>query len=154
MADDPIGRLLDAAAGRLAAYGFLLTGSQQAGDRLVEDAIVRVFSRRRAPGAAAERLVKEAMRVASVTRHAAEQHEPGPPDGIGDALAPLTPRERTVTVLRHYDRLTIPQIAATLGIPEASVERALADALARLTATLGPIDPVMDPVPILTRRAS
>ncbi|MCR6711890.1 MAG: hypothetical protein NVV57_03970 [Demequina sp.] len=37
MADDPIGRLLDAAAGRLAAYGFLLTGSQQAGDRLVED---------------------------------------------------------------------------------------------------------------------
>lgn len=153
MTDDAIDRLLYAAADELAAYGYLLTGSEAGGARLVEDAIVRVFARRRRPGAAAERLVKEEMCVihlASVRRHAAIHDEPTL-DRIGAALAALTPPERAVVVLRHHDRLTIPEIASAMRATEDEVEALLAQSLAKLTATLGPIDPVMDPVPVLTR---
>jgi len=153
MTDDAIDRLLDAAADELAAYGHLLTGSEAGGARLVEDAIVRVFARRRRPGAAAERLVKEEMRVihlASIRRHTPPQDEPVT-GGIGAALAALTPPERAVVVLRHHDRFAIPQIAAAMRTTEDEVEALLAQSLAKLTATLGPIDPVMDPVPVLTR---
>ena len=47
MHDDVVGQLLDSAATRLAAYGYLLTGSQVAGDELVQAAIVQVSVRHR-----------------------------------------------------------------------------------------------------------
>src|SRR6478735_5118485 len=65
MDDDLIGQLLDAAAKRLAAYGYLLTGSQHAGEDLVQGAIIKVFIKRRRleDVRAAEAYVRAAMRT-------------------------------------------------------------------------------------------
>jgi DNA-directed RNA polymerase specialized sigma24 family protein len=40
-------------------------------------------------------------------------------------------------VLRFYDDLTVPQIAAQLGLADGTVKRYLADASARLAEVLG-----------------
>jgi RNA polymerase sigma-70 factor (sigma-E family) len=48
------------------------------------------------------------------------------------ALAPLTRRERAVIVLRFYEDLTVPEIAATLRIPAGTVKSTCARALAKL----------------------
>ena len=67
---DVLGEMLDVAADRLATYGYLLTGSQHAGEDLVQDAIVKVFVRqRRLDGPqAAEAYVRAAMRTLHVDR--------------------------------------------------------------------------------------
>src|SRR4051794_11499286 len=63
--DDVVGQLLDTAATRLAAYGYVLTGSQFASDELVQAAIVKVSVRHRRLGdvRALEGRVKSAMRT-------------------------------------------------------------------------------------------
>jgi RNA polymerase sigma factor (sigma-70 family) len=48
------------------------------------------------------------------------------------ALALLNRRERQVIVLRYYADLTVPEIAATLGMPAGSVKSMCARALAKL----------------------
>ena len=54
------------------------------------------------------------------------------------ALALLSPRERTCVVLRHFDDLTVPQIAAATGLAEGTVKRYLSDAIVKLGAELTP----------------
>ena len=53
------------------------------------------------------------------------------------ALAALPPQERACVVLRFYDDLTVPQIAAQLRLAEGTVKRYLSDASGKLTRTLG-----------------
>jgi RNA polymerase sigma factor (sigma-70 family) len=55
------------------------------------------------------------------------------------ALAALSPRERTVVVLRYYTDLSEADTAAALGIAVGSVKRYAADALAKLR-----VDPALD----------
>ena len=52
------------------------------------------------------------------------------------ALQELAPRERACIVLRYFDDLTVPQIAASLGIAEGTVKRYLADASGKLARPL------------------
>ena len=43
-------------------------------------------------------------------------------DSVGRALAELTPDQRVLIVLRFWGRLSIPEIAARLGIPEGTAK--------------------------------
>lgn len=77
---------------------------------------------------------------------AREEHEP-PADAavlaesdateIAAALATLPQRQREVLVLRYWARLSIGEIAETLGMPEGTVKSANHRALAALKTTLG-----------------
>ena len=175
MDDDLIGQLLDAASGRLAAYGYLLTGSQHASQDLVQDAIVKVFVKRRRLDnvRAAEGYVRAAMRtihlddVRRVQSWRAKMPRLAPREQINDtsddlatrdlvgrALALLPPQERAVVVLRHYDDLQIQDIAIAMRIAEGTVKRYLSQAHATLAATLGDIEAAPDVVPIMVRKVT
>ena len=156
--DDLLGELLERASARLAAYGYLLTGSQHAGEDLVQDAIVKVFVRkRRIPNvAAAEGYVRAAMRSLHVDRMRREtvwrRLAPGQAvrdevpdeadriataDAVGKALATLSPRQRTAVVLRYYDDLTVADVAHQMRLATGTVKRYLSDALDRLAVEVG-----------------
>ena len=149
---------LAASSARLAAYGYLLTGSQDAGEELVQDAVVKVFSRRRAiPNAAAgEAYVRATMRTLHVDglRRAKlwRRVMPGqvtPPtvedaasaidaaDAMGRAIATLTEQQRTAVVLRYYDDLAVADVAVAMGLAVGTVKRYLSDALGRLAVEVG-----------------
>jgi len=73
-------------------------------------------------------------------------HGPAPDQGVavresGDRLAlalrALPERQRAVVVLRHYQELSLEEVAATLGISLGTVKSSLHRALKRMRATLG-----------------
>lgn len=156
---DLLGELLERASARLAAYGYLLTGDQYAGEDLVQDAIVKVFVRkRRLPNAAAaEGYVRAAMRTLHLDRmrrdkvwrrlapgqvarddvpDAAERIATA--DAVGRALETLSPRQRTAVVLRFYDDLTVADVAHEMRLATGTVKRYLSDALDRLAVEVDP----------------
>ena len=57
-------------------------------------------------------------------------------ENIENALGHLTPRERSVFVLRHYHDLPLKEIAATLDVTEGSVKSLLFRAIRRLQQEL------------------
>lgn len=157
---------------RLAAYGYLLTGSQDAGEELVQEAVVKVFARRRAiPNArAAEAYVRATMRTLHVDgiRRAARWRRvmPGqvPPeavdgaadaidtaDAMGQALTTLTPQQRTAIVLRYYDDLALADVADAMGLAVGTVKRYLSDALDRLAAAVGDQDLEFERIAVIER---
>jgi len=142
----------------LLAYARLLTGNDADAEDVLQDALVRSFSRgrqfthvnaadayvRRAiPSVFIDRLRHRRTRDGAQERRAHEQDEAtvmSDRDAVLDvraALGELPPRERACTVLRYYDDLTVPQIAAQLGLADGTVKRYLADASARLAEVLG-----------------
>jgi len=156
----------------LVAYGVLLTASRPDAEDLVQDALVKVFSRlRRIPNvAAADQYVRRAMltiyldrtRRATLWRRvrgsvATDDAVAGPEDAVvagGDvraALVSLSPRERACVVLRHFDDLTVGQVAETLGLADGTVKRYLSDALAKLGAEL---DDAAEKTEVVARRNS
>ena len=73
----------------------------------------------------------------------AERAAYGPPDVVAAdrvdvhaALGRLSPRELACIVLRHYDDLTVPEIASRLAVSEGAVKRYLSDARMRLEPLL------------------
>lgn len=158
MADhDVLGELLQTAAARLAAYGYLLTGSQHAGEDLVQDAIVKVFvKRRRLDNArAAEGYVRATMRTIHIdqARRSALWRRAAPSlvetgntpdaavaiadaDQLARALAGLSVQERTAVVLRYLDDLKVQDVAAQMGLADGTVKRYLSNALAKLAAVV------------------
>jgi len=56
-----------------------------------------------------------------------------------DALAALTPMERTAFTLRHMEDLPIAEIAAALHVPANSAKQAVFRAVAKLRRSLAPI---------------
>ncbi|MFW2512891.1 sigma-70 family RNA polymerase sigma factor [Demequina sp. SO4-13] len=138
---------------RLTAYAALLVGRDGDADDLVHDALVKVFSKRRrlANVNEAEAYVRSAMpsividraRSAARRRRAvsrAFERAPARADldaglDVRRALRELSPREQVCVVLRFFDDLTVPQIAARLGLADGTVKRYLHDA----TATLAPL---------------
>lgn len=66
----------------------------------------------------------------------------GPEDRqvIGAAIASLSPDHQVVVALRFYRDLTVPDIAARLGIPVGTVKSRLHDALRRLHDAIAPAD--------------
>lgn len=84
-------------------------------------------------------------RVVDVGRELAEAEHPRVADATGAtairdavdrALETLGPDERLIVVLRFHADLTVPGIAATIGIPEVTVKSRLHHALGRLRAVL------------------
>ena len=143
---------------RLLAYARLLTGDDAEAQDVLQDALVRAFSRGRAFDNAnlAESYVRRAIPSVFIDRlrkrKAAERaHDKDAAIGGRDvfysdrdvvmdvraALAALPPQERACVVLRFYDDLTVPQIAAQLKLAEGTVKRYLSDASGKLTQLLG-----------------
>lgn len=142
----------------LLAYARLLTGSDADAEDVFQDALVRSFSRGRSftHVNAAEAYVRRAIPCVFIDRLRSQRTRERATEGLAHtqdsavrtsdrdvvldvraALADLPPRERACTVLRYYDDLTVPQIAAQLGLAEGTVKRYLADASARLAGVLG-----------------
>ncbi|MFI5691578.1 sigma-70 family RNA polymerase sigma factor [Kribbella sp. NPDC051586] len=146
--------LLAARGASLRAYGYLLTGESAAAADLLQDALLRVFSRLRVGGDVTqlESYVRRAMlnqyvdgaRRAGLWRakrhllvQPVEHHDdPGPASDVRQALATLSPRLRACVVLRYYEDLTVPEIAEQLACAEGTVKRYLADARAKLAERL------------------
>ncbi|WP_062518383.1 RNA polymerase sigma factor [Demequina gelatinilytica] len=150
-----VGALYASALPRLCAYGYLLTGSQADAEELVQAAIVKVFTRRRRlDGArAAEAYVRAAMRTLRIdeARRATRWRRvlPGQAiatavpdhsetlaeeDEVSRALQSLPPRARIAVALRHYDDLSVRDVAAVMGVTEGTVK----SLLHRAREVLGP----------------
>ena len=147
--------LLATRGGALRSYAYLLTGDPATAGDLVQEALTRVFGRRRVGGDIdqLEAYVRRAMlnqyvdsrrRLArwNATRHLLVD----PPhhdddrfavaDEVRRALGTLSPRQRACVVLRYYEDLTVTEIAAELDCAEGTVKRHLADARAKLATQL------------------
>ena len=93
----------------------------------------------------------------------AERTAYGPPYAVAadkvdvhNALAHLSPRERACVVLRHYEYLTVPDVAERLGLSEGAVKRYLSDGTRALRGLLGdavhvPDEPETETVPVAAR---
>ena len=141
----------------LVGYGVLLTGDRSKAEDLVQDALVKVFARpRKLPSvAAADQYVRRTMatlyvdhsrrnslwrrlRPSLIDTENARSPESAVAAGtdVRAALALLSPRERACVVLRHFDDMTITDIAHRLGISEGAIKRYLADGMSKLGAEL------------------
>jgi len=147
-------RLIAERGSRLVAYGGMLVARGEDAEDLVHDAIVKTFSRRRdirdldhaeayvrrvMPTIAIDRARSRASRRRAVDRAFEREDHGADVDASLDvrrALQDLAPRERACIVLRYFDDLTVPQIAAQLGIADGTVKRYLADASGRLAGAL------------------
>lgn len=142
----------------LVGYARLLTGDTATAEDLVQDAVVRAWSRRRSGADIRwlEAYVRRAVLNGWVDRcrrerawrdraHLLVDDVPAPsPEAavverarVATALERLSPRERACTVLRHHDDLTVPEIARRLDLSEGAVKRYLSDAARRLGSLLG-----------------
>jgi RNA polymerase sigma-70 factor (ECF subfamily) len=160
----------------LVGYAYLLTGNLESARDLVQEALVRTYGRPRSASDLAwvEAYVRRVIlnvyidgyrrdRAWGRVRHLFVTPDGGPPDtehatrtadhvDVQAALQGLPPRERACVVLRFYDDLTVPALAARLGISEGAAKRYLSDGIRRLHGALGPIaeDEVAD-VQLITR---
>ena len=136
----------------LYGYAYVLTGSPADSDDLVQDAIVKVFSRNRTLTnvAAAESYVRQTMRTIFIDDHRHHRHRrevqgitvERPDAGAASrveatatlhaALLALPPRERVCVVMRFMDDLQFADIAAQLGIADGTVRRYTHDGIRRL----------------------
>ena len=153
----------------LVGYAYLLAGNVSDAEDLVQEGLIRTFSRRRS-GADIEWLeayVRRAILTAFLDGHRKKRrwlrsvhlfegptsHES--PDAaahqridVHAALAGLPPRMRACVVLRHYQDLSVREVAERLGIHEGTVKRHLSDARERLGPLLAADDD--DHVPVRT----
>jgi RNA polymerase sigma-70 factor (sigma-E family) len=129
---------------------FLLCGDDSQADDLVQDALVRAFTRplRIPRPGGTEAYVRVIMlnlfidgarrrsrwrQVAPLLRSA--EVTPDPADEVLDrdsmlaALRGLSPRQRACVVLRFYEDLPVAEIAAALGLSPGAVKRYLSDAM-------------------------
>lgn len=109
-----LGDLVRTRGGALVRYAALLTGDVRSAEDLVQDALVRCFSR----GSA----------LRDVGTSGPEQSAPDRLD-VHAALATPRPRLRACVVLRFYDDLTVPEIARRLDLSDGTVKRYLFDAV-------------------------
>lgn len=144
----------------LVGYAYLLCGDRREAEDLVQDSLVKTFSRGRA-GLRADNLEGYVRRAVLTTyvdgfrrrrrwaavRHLLAQpdHAPAVVDGVdarhdvAAALGRLPLQERACVVLRFYEDLPLADIAEALSISVGSVKRYLHDGIRRLEADLGPL---------------
>lgn len=140
----------------LVGYAYVLCADRPMAEDLVQEAIVRTFSRagRLTDVRHAEGYVKRAIRtqflnsrrhaaVERAKRHLIATDDARPPDASLDehdelrrALRELTPRERACVLLRYYDDLAVADVAAELGLGVGTVKRYLHNATQRLRGLL------------------
>ncbi|MFC8798695.1 RNA polymerase sigma factor [Promicromonospora sp. NPDC057138] len=167
--------LTELAAGRggaLVGYAYSLCRDRAQAEDLVQDALVKVFSRlRRLPGVTdggqqvvdldqpsltnAEAYVRRAILTIyldgyrrqsswSSFKHllADDEWSPGADRvatarvDVGAALAQLSPRQREAVMLRFFEDMTVPQIAAALGTRPGTIKRYLSNAIELLRTAL------------------
>ena len=147
-------------AGALKRHAFLLCGNAEEAEDLVQDALVRAFSRPlrtpRLDEAEAYVRVIIANRFIDLARRRTPWHRalarlsrepsavPDPADAaaaradLSAALGALTPRQRACVVLYYYDDLSVGQIARALHCGEGTVKRTLYDARSALHERFSP----------------
>ncbi len=145
------------AAPALARTAWLLCGDAHQADELVQQALVRTYlawsrARARDPLAYARRTLANLRidtwrrRRREVLTDPAEVPEHAQPSDAGRhadrdqlvrALRLLTPRQRRVIVLRHFEGLTEREVAADLGISVGTVKSTSSRGLDRLRVALG-----------------
>ncbi|MFN3866984.1 MAG: sigma-70 family RNA polymerase sigma factor [Demequina sp.] len=160
------------AGSRLAAYGYVLTGSHHGAEELVQAALVKTLVKRRRldDHRAIEGYVRATMRtihIDGIRRDAtwrrlvpkvAAQPSPEPSadvdehDEITRVLAALPPRVRTAVALRFYDDLTVADIAVAMHLSDGTVKKYLADGRQRLAPVLGVSDEDPERLPVVERR--
>lgn len=149
----------------LTRYASVYTGDTAAAQDLVQDALVKVFvrSRTREEPEALESYVRRVIATTYIDGYRRRRTWDGlrhllvrrDDDQAVDttaaasdrldlraALATLGRQERTAVVLRYYDDLTVPQVAEVMQVAEGTVKRYLSNALHRLEARLGALDPL------------
>ncbi|PKQ26286.1 MAG: RNA polymerase subunit sigma-24 [Actinobacteria bacterium HGW-Actinobacteria-4] len=137
---------------RLFGYAYMLTGSTQDADDLVQSALIKVFSRSRNLTSieAAESYTYKTIRTLflddrRLARHTRENTNVSADAALPDAsaaidtrlaiqraLLSLPPRERLCVVLRFYDDMSMVQIAHDLGLAPGTVRKYVHSGLARL----------------------
>src|SRR4051812_25172497 len=132
---------------RLLRSAYLLTGDLHRAEDLVQEALVKVALRwprlRGGNPTAYARTIIVRDNISWWRRHrevpgseqadlATVSSEPVTALVVQRSLARLTPRQRAVLVLRHFDDLTELETAEALGIAVGTVKSTNADALARL----------------------
>ena len=154
---DALTELVTARSQALKRYAFLLCGDDAQAQDLVQDALVRTFSRTRpfTDVSGAEHYVRatiltlyldqqrrhttwrriahllpRAEAAANHSRHSDDRHD------VQAALAALSPRQRACIVLRYYEDQPIDAIASRIGCAAGTVKRHLSDALERLRPLL------------------
>lgn len=146
---------------RLLRTAYLLTGDHGAAEDLLQDTLVRVWSRWPRVSGADEPLayVRRMLVNASVSRHrslrprrAAERLVAAPPDRsttdaerpddeLWQLVATLPSRQRAVVVLAYYEDLSDGQVADALGTTTGTVKSQRAKALRALRSRLGTEQP-------------
>jgi RNA polymerase sigma-70 factor (ECF subfamily) len=160
--DDVVESLIATRGRALTGYAYLLCGNLDDAEDLVQDALVKTFSRRRAGLEldSAEAYVRRAILTVyldgwrrrgrwAVRLHmvAGPSSTDGPETPTGDridvvaALRRLPPQQRACVVLRFYEDLTVPEIAQRLGVSDGAVKRYLSMGVHSLEGVLGPISP-------------
>jgi RNA polymerase sigma-70 factor (sigma-E family) len=141
----------------LLSYATLLTGDRPFAEDLVQDALLRTFSRPRrfpTPGHA-EAYVRRAIHSVFIDSHRRRstllrtfsrvverdaQPDASPAvddrDLVSSALSALAPRVRACIVLRFYDDLAIADIGERLGLSVGATKRYLSDGVTRLRELL------------------
>jgi RNA polymerase sigma factor (sigma-70 family) len=132
----------------LVRLGRLLTGSQQLGEEVAQDAFVGMIRTRRrvdSPSAYLRRsVVNLAINVGKqrsrerryLSQHREEHCWPPELDTTWKALTVLSARQRAVVVLRYYEDLSEVEIAAVLGCRRGTVKSLASRALDRLREEL------------------
>jgi RNA polymerase sigma-70 factor (sigma-E family) len=141
----------------LKRHAFLLCGNDAQADDLVQEALVRAFTRplRAVRPGGAEAYVRVIMvnlfidgtrrqsrwkRIAPLLRPSGVTPDPADQvsgrDAILTALRSLSPRQRACVVLRYYEDLPVADVAAALGVSEGTVKGYLSEAMSRLAAQL------------------
>jgi len=149
--------LVIGAGAALKRHAFLLCGDEAQAEDLVQEALVRAFTRplRGPRPGAAEAYVRVIMvnlfidgarrhsrwgRVAPLLRSAELVADPADQvsdrDAILTALRGLSPRQRACVVLRYYEDLPIANVAAVLGVGQGTVKRYLSEAMSRMAVQL------------------
>lgn len=158
--DAEFAAFMAAAAPSLARTAWLLCGDEHQADELTQQALVRTYlawprAREGEPLAYARRTLAN-LRIETWRRRRREVlvapatlPETGVPseadhfadrDRLVRALAGLTPRQRRIVVLRHFEGLSEAEVAADLGVSVGTVKSTASRSLSRLRDVLNDAD--------------
>ncbi len=155
--EQALAELAKARAAALKRHAFLLCGNDSQAEDLVQDALVRAFTRPlrvpRPGGAEAYvRVIMVNLFIDGARRRSRWSRlapllwtagvTPDPADQVSDrdamltALRGLSPRQRACMVLRYYEDLPVTEVAAALGVSEGTVKRYLSEAMDQVAVRL------------------